>query len=57
MKNKSVMVTGIANFTGSSSVKEPVREMDVPDRPCHVVFQSSGRGELEMTDVNNEYIR
>ena len=56
MKNKSVMVTGIANFAGSSSVKEPVREMDMPERPCHVALGLSGRGELEITDVNNEYI-
>ena len=56
MKNKSVMATGIANFTGSSSAQEPVREIDVPGRPCHVALRLSGRGELEITDVNNEYI-
>ena len=55
MKNKSVMATGIANFTGSSSLKEPIREMDVPE-PCHVALGLSGRGEFEITDVNNEYI-
>ena len=57
MKNKSVMATGIANFTGSSSVKEPVREMDMPGRPCHVALGLSGWGGFEITDVNNEYIR
>ena len=57
MKNKSVMATGIANFAGSSSVKEPVREMGVPGRPCHVALRLSGRGEFEITDVNHEYIR
>ena len=56
MKNKSVMVTGIANFAGSSSVKEPVREMDVPKRPCHVALRLSGRGEFEITNINDYYI-
>ena len=56
MKNKSVMVTGIANFTGSSSVKEPVREMDMPEMPCHVTLRLSVRGGFEITDVNNESI-
>ena len=57
MKNKSVTATGIANFTGSSSAKDSVWEMDMPERPCHVALRLSGRGEFEITDVNNEYIR
>ena len=56
MKNKSVMATGITNFTGSSSADEPVREMDVPKRPCHVALRLSGWGELEITNINDYYI-